>query len=517
MRDPMRHETSFQGRHFPRDGTVKGETQEQVNLGDLCLSVGNLSDALTYYQEALGKVADDVCARRDIILKVVDCLRRQSKHDDALSFLEDVMVGITGTGRRDLLAEKATLLCLLGRYGEAAAVCKSVMAEEHTGERRSEARIYLVLGHVLLRVCKWKEAVRCFEQAAAFASMCEDLTCLGNSLNNLGIAYKNLCRFDSSMRYLEKAVAAARREKNDASLAVRLLNLANTAYKTGDIRKARRAIAEAVRISEALNLGRLRVLGIITRARIEMLDCGYAGAREMLDEAIEKAESLEDPRASAVAHEVLGELLTLTGDFARAEDALKKCAEEAPSECRDVEAEVKSRMADLCLARGHNDEAVAWAEAAVKVADDIGDKFEVARCRRTLGLAARDRAGRDAGLREAERIFRSIGSIAEASITAYHVAGTRASGSGLSGRDAASRLERALAGFESCGLANRTARVHCDLALAYLDSGRYENALKQLERAEDLAADGHLEEDILGIPIVGRRPVVTGRRGRIPV
>ena len=46
MRDPMRSETSIQGRQFPRDGTEHGNTEEQVDLGDLCLSVGNLSDAL---------------------------------------------------------------------------------------------------------------------------------------------------------------------------------------------------------------------------------------------------------------------------------------------------------------------------------------------------------------------------------------------------------------------------------------------------------------------------------------
>jgi len=486
MRDPMRSETSIQGRQFPRDGTERGNTEEQVDLGDLCLSVGNLSDALAYYKEALGKVSNGKAeAQRDIILKVVDCLRRQSKHEDALCFLTDVMTGFAGTERRDLLAERATLLCLLGRYGEAAEVCASVRAEEHTGARKGDARIYLVLGHVLLRVCKWKEAVRCFEQAATFARMCDDLTCLGNALNNLGIGYKNLCRFDISLSYLEKAVGVARRERNDASLAVRLLNLANTAYKTGSASKARRVITEAIGIAESLNLGRLRVLGFITRARIEMLDLEFAVARDLLDEAIEKAESLEDPRASAVAYETLGELLTRTGDFSGAQSVLDRCADGAPSECRDVEAEVKSRIADLQLARGDAESARHTAEAAMSTAERIGDRFEVARCRRTIALTHRDPALRVAGLKQAESLFRKIGSIAEASITAHHIARSCTGGSG--GGQAAGHLERALAGFESCGLTARVKRVLCDLAHACLEAGSHEQALRYVERTEGLS------------------------------
>ena len=490
MRDPRLPETSIQGRQFPRDGTGNKDTEEQIDLGDLCLSVGNLSDALAYYKEALEKVAgDNASARRDIILKVVDCLRRQSKHEDALCFLSDVMEGFKATERRDLLAEKATLLCLLGRYGEAAEVCASVRAEEHTGARRGDARVYLVLGHVLLRVCKWKEAVRCFEQAATFARMCDDLTCLGNSLNNLGIAFKNLCRFDISSRYLQKAVAAARRETNDASLAVRLLNLANTAYKTGMVREAGEAISEAISIAESLNLSRLRVLAVITRARIEMLSGGFARARELLDEAIEKAGSLEDPRATAVAFETLGELLTLTGDLAEAGDVLRKCSDEAPRQCRDVEAEVKSRMADLELARGRNEAAGRIAREAMRIARDIGDRFEVARCQRTIALAEADSSRRVAGLRRAECVFRRIGSTAEAGMTAHCLARV-CSACGRDQEESIKHLERALADFTCCGLTGRMSSALCDLAEAYLGAGRHEQALAQVERAGRMAGSG---------------------------
>jgi transcriptional regulator with AAA-type ATPase domain/tetratricopeptide (TPR) repeat protein len=494
MRDPIRPETSFQGRQFPRDGTGCTNGEEQVDLGDLCLSVGNLSDALAYYRTALERVpGDDAGAKRDVILRVVDCLRRQSKHEDALGFLADVIAGFRGVERRDLLAEKATLLCLLGRYGEAAEVCQVVRAGERGGSRGGDARIYLVLGHVLLRVCKWKQAVRCFEEAATFARMSRDLTCLGNALNNLGIAYKNLCRFEVSLKYLGKAVAVARRENNDASLAVRLLNLANAAYKAGRLEKAAEAVREAMAITDSLNLGRLRVLCLITSARIEMLDGGIVRARRLVEEAVERARSLEDPRACAIAYETLGEAMTLAGDYPGAAEVLGRCLKEAPPECKDVGAEAGSRLADLCLARGDSRGARRRACAAMKVAAAIGDRFEVARCRRTLSLALDDRARRIAGLKNAERLFRRIGALAEASVTAHRL-GALAAASGRSGfKETLGHLERALEGFEKCGLRARATRVLCDLAQAYTEAGRYEAALGRVERAGRLAQGGSEE------------------------
>ena len=94
------------------------------------------------------------------------------------------------------------------------------------GEREKDAGIYLVLGHVLARLCKWSQAIVCLEQAATFGRMCGDTRTLGNALNNLGIVYKNLCRFRESARCLKRAVSTARQARDEASLAVRLLNLA---------------------------------------------------------------------------------------------------------------------------------------------------------------------------------------------------------------------------------------------------------------------------------------------------
>ena len=89
------------------------------------------------------------------------------------------------------------MLCLLGHYGDAARVCEEAQAADVGEDRATDAGIYLVLGHVLARLCKWRKAAGCLEQAVSFSRMCGDLQTLGNALNNLGIVHKNLCRFDA--------------------------------------------------------------------------------------------------------------------------------------------------------------------------------------------------------------------------------------------------------------------------------------------------------------------------------
>ncbi len=164
MHEPNRSEACSRGRRRPREGIEDILDQKEARLGDLCMAVGSLGDALAYYRTALARTAeDDAGARLEVILKVSACLRRQGKTAEALTFVEDVGVSFTGRHRRDLLAEKATLLCLLGRYGEAARVCEDAQRNESGVERENDAGIYLVLGHVLARLCKWRQAIVCLE------------------------------------------------------------------------------------------------------------------------------------------------------------------------------------------------------------------------------------------------------------------------------------------------------------------------------------------------------------------
>jgi DNA-binding NtrC family response regulator/tetratricopeptide (TPR) repeat protein len=482
MHEPRQPDICFQGRTRPRDGDVSVDRQNGVRLGDLCLAVGNLKDALAYYQAALTETpSEDQDTRLEIALKASACLRRQGKSGDALAFVEGFIPTFQAGRRRDLLAEKAMLLCLVGRYGEAAGVCEEVQREEPMSERGKDAGIYLVLGHVLSRLCRWKQAIVCLEQAATFARMCGDLEALGNALNNLGIVYKNLCRLGDAARCLRRAVKVARQTQDDASLAVRLLNLATTLSKQGRTDAAGRAVDESIRVSSLLGLRRTTCLASIAGARIEKVRGNLKGAESILRQVREEAENIDEPRVELLAEETLGEVLCEMGEPCEARQVLEECLGTLPPEAKDIEAEVKSRLAEVYRALGMASRAKQCAGEALKIAKATGDLYEAGRCLRLLGTLAGDvRDGRK-HLARARRIFQAMGARLERGLTLCALAELE----GTPRLSAARSFEEAAAVFESCGAADLRARAFGSLALVRLEMGHHQEALAALIEAEN--------------------------------
>jgi DNA-binding NtrC family response regulator/tetratricopeptide (TPR) repeat protein len=463
----------------------EGEDSEVIRLaklGDLCLAVGSVTDALDYFRQALSRTpAGDEAYRLGLILKITGCLRRMGRSDEALDIVESTLGSFTGRSRRDLLAEKANLLCLTGKYGEAVEVCEAVRQADPGIEREKDAGVYLVLGHVLARLCRWKQAIVCLEQAATFGRMCGDLKTVGNALNNLGIVYKNLCRFGDSARYLRKAVRAARGMSDQASLAVRLLNLSTTMYKQGEISRARRSVDECIKISALLNLTRTNLLASICQARLDAITGKPDRAMATLKAAVHRAESLDDRRTALVGRESIGEIMVMTGHADEARSMLEGCLAKVP-DARDVEAEVKSRLAETYMELGRLGPAEQTAREAAAIAEDIGDLFEAGRALRVAGLATK---GGGASLARAEQIFRKIGSRLELAITLYHMSQASPGDASESTR----RLREALAIFRACRALEWRVRAQCALAREYARISQYEQASACLDEAKRMARD----------------------------
>jgi transcriptional regulator with AAA-type ATPase domain/tetratricopeptide (TPR) repeat protein len=494
MHDPKRIEAAFQGGTRPREGNGKTLKHEEIRLGDLCLSVGNVTDALAYYKAALGKLGlDDASERLEVVLKASRCLRRQNKAEEALAFVEAVVDSFSCRNRRDLLAEKATLLCLLGRYGEASGVCDEVLAEDGNVEREKDAGIYLVLGHVLARLCKWDMAIENLEQAVTFSRMCGDLKTLGNALNNLGIVYKNLCKLDESVRFLKRAVRVAKRSRDEASLSVRLLNLANTLYKLGRIDQADKAVTECIKITTVLNIGRTGILASVCKARITKARGDIAAARGILDDLMIGLDKVDDPRACLIARETLAEVLAENGDLAEALDVLKGCLRDLTPHAKDVEAEIRSRLAEVYTALGRRARALEEACGAATIAEEIGDLYEAGRALRAKALASGPDGGWEGPLSRAEHIFTRIRAGLELGCTHY----SKACLMGRAGGTAAGHLKKAITVFKGCGARRWQLKALCDLALVYAGNCRHEQAVTCLDEARAISVEDAVEAKMI--------------------
>jgi ATP/maltotriose-dependent transcriptional regulator MalT len=140
-------------------------------------------------------------------------------------------------------------------------------------------------------------------------------------------------------------------------------------------------------------------------------------AERLIREAIREAENGEDPRTLLVGFETLGEVLLEKGDATAAGKVLTDCIEALSPHTKDVEAEVRSRLAEVFLVTGKRTQAVEMAAEAVRLAEEIGDLYEAGRAHRCLGVAhAASSEGKD-HMARARDIFRRIGASLELGIT----------------------------------------------------------------------------------------------------
>ncbi len=471
------------GGENPREGKGRPTKEEKLRIGDLCLSIGSLNDAISYYRTALEGEEISPEDRVNVALRIVECLKRKGNVKEALDFIESVVGDLSAEGS-SLLAEKARLYLLLGRYDDAHKMCQDALRIQAKSVRQ-DVRLFLVLGHILARMCRWNEAVTTFEHAACLSATCGDQVSLGKAFNNLGIIYKNLCKLDDSARFLEKAAEINRRLENKAGLAHCLLNTAITLYKKGDLLRAKAAIDECINLSSIVNLVRIRVLGLICKARIQGLRGDLRKALKTVCSVLDSFDWSNDPRAHLVAQEVYSEILIEKGEIKTAKAILEKVMDEIPCDAGDLRIEAMVRLAIVYQRLRNLSMAIELAEKARGLARDLGDRFEEARALRVIGMCVSDCYRSRELLIEAASIFESIGAKLELAIT-KHMLGLR----DLSQIDC---LRQALSLYRDCGARRFRVIGLCDLSRYYVREGYRERAINCLEEASTLCEDDEVD------------------------
>lgn len=465
-----------QGGENPREGSERFTNAERLRIGDLCLSVGSLNDAISYYRMALENEDSSPEEKIKVALRIAECLRRRGNVNQALEFIESIIADYDAGGS-SLLAEKARLYLLLGRYQDANKACQDALRMQAKSVRQ-DIGIYLLLGHILARMCRWSEAMTSFEHAACLSATCGDQISLAKAFNNLGIVYKNLCRFDDSARFLEKAAEIDRRLDNRAGLAHCLLNAAITLYKKGDLLRAEAAINECLNLCSLLNLKRIRVLGSICKARIKGLSGNVRKAIKTLCTTLDSFEQSDDPRAYFVGKEVYSELLIEKGDLKTARDSLEKLLDEMPSDAIDLRTESMVRLATVYQRLRIYQKAIEFAEKARRLAQDLGDLFEEARAIRVIALCLPDSRRSHEALVQAASNFEAIGARLELAITKHMLA--------LRDASRIDCLREAILVYRDCGARRYRVIGLCDLARRYIGEGCRERAISCLEEASAL-------------------------------
>ena len=119
-------------------------------------------------------------------------------------------------------------------------------------DRTGEGRALNNLGIAYRELGRYEKAIGYYEQALAIHREVKNRTGEGRALDNLGIAYEKLGRYEKAIGYSEQALAIRREVKDRTGEAYSLYSLARAERSQGNLLAARTHIEESLKLAESL-------------------------------------------------------------------------------------------------------------------------------------------------------------------------------------------------------------------------------------------------------------------------
>ena len=480
--------------------------QKAQELGDLYFAADNYAVALEYYRRALdAEAARGDGAERDTLFglgrQIVDCLRYRGNYDEAVDALHDLHRRLRPHVTREqigrLSASLGQILWERGRYRaaqRAASLAYRLLRE--TTLNLDLGRAEVTLGLISLRIGSWNAAREYFESAIATYRRAEYPAGMAAAYNNLALVHKNQCRFNEAARFLEQAIRIGERHGLYQDSATYYHNLGIVHEKMGDWDLADEHYRRALQIYTETGFapGRARSLNCLGMLRRKRRD--FSAAETYIREAHTLAVERGCRREVVLTREALGDLFADLGrlEEARAEydTALALADQIAPD--TDLQVELWRRIGDAQLRMGEVEPALRSGERALAIARRIGDRIEEACSLRLLGLAFAEAGEWEPAherLEEGSRILSGIGKryeLAKLNLAAgvvWRKRGRKGKARGALDESVA-YLRRAVAGFESLGLASLTARALLELSRSELLRALVDEAVIHLDHAASI-------------------------------
>lgn len=284
---------------------------------------------------------------------------------------------------------EAKLVGCEGHYASAIDMATTLFREcRESGEKEWLARSHLLLSGLLLRAGEYSGA-QVHSEAAIY--LCtwevEDKVLEGDACNNLGLAHKNIGRWDEAERCLRRALKAFGGSRDPVPILRTTLNLAILLRKMGRLDEAADMCEEGLELAREEHLPLLRCSYALELANIDVIRRDLAGARGHLQIARSLAEENAYLREGILVLEIEGDLRCVMGDsraahglFVEGLDLAKKSGIGG-----DVECELLRRAAQAASRVGMISEARGYLERAMSLAEKIKDEYEVGVCLRVLG------------------------------------------------------------------------------------------------------------------------------------
>jgi DNA-binding NtrC family response regulator/tetratricopeptide (TPR) repeat protein len=494
---PEKRETNPSGRKGSNNPHDKvGVSFEE--LGEFCLASGEFSTAIEYFTKVLtgSDVPEHECERRASVLrKLAMCYMQIGECDHALEILHNAF-GLIADGQDPvelarIIIYRAWAHFKRGEYDLAQADCEAVLEILIDEDKEKElVRTYNCLGAVFLRKGGNEKALDFYRSSLSMSRLIEDRDMVGTSLNNMGLACKNLGRWEESQKYLEEALRIAEELGQHMQKGVRLNNLGIIYSKRGLWRRAYKCWSEALSILSRMGNRRETFSACRNLGHYYMTYRNFDRAEEYYVRAMKESVDRGDARCCALSLEFMGDVHMARGRLDLAYDrymeALNVAEEIAPR--GDVVVEVKRRLADLEVERGNFEAGLEHAAFAVEVGAEIEDVFEEACSLRSKAaaqfmLGEWERARTE--FKRATDVLVSIGERKELALTLLK-AGTLYSTQPSSLELSVEYLDRALAIFEDLSMIYEASLCVLESAWIAAGQGEVEKCRRALARVDEI-------------------------------
>jgi len=467
-------------------------------LGEFCLASGEFSTAIEYFTKVLtgNDVPEEECEHRACVLrKLAVCYMQIGECDHALEILHNAF-GLIADGQDPvelsrIIIYRAWAHFKRGEYDLAQADCEAVLELLIDEDKETElVRTYNCLGAVFLRRGGNEKALDFYRSSLSMSRLIGDRDMVGASLNNMGLACKNLGRWEESRKYLEEALRIAEELGQHMQKGTRLNNLGIIYSKQGLWRRAYKCWSEALGILSRMGNRRETFSACRNLGHYYMTYRNYDRAEEYYVRAMKESADCGAARYCALSLEFMGDVHMARGRLDLAYDrymeSLNVAEEIAPR--GDVVVEVKRRLADLEVERGNFETGLEHASLAVEIAGEIEDVFEEA-CSLRSNAAALFMLGEwERARREFERAIdalESMGEKKELGLTLLR-AGTLYSTQQSSLEMAVEYLERALVIFEDLSMIYEASLCVLEIAWIAAGQGEVERCRTALARVDEI-------------------------------
>ncbi|HET7540045.1 MAG TPA: protein kinase, partial [Polyangiaceae bacterium] len=271
----------------------------------LQMGLGDASGAATLLQRASERADATEAERRASALYLARTQISLNDHQRALSLLEPLL-GEPSPLSIEALSYKALALSMLGKHEAALELLQAALSQAtESGVARVEAIVLTSQGYVAQRCERYEEAGQIYRRAINAAERASDAATLATIQLNLAAVLKIRGDIAGAIEHYEAAVDMGRRAGRRSTALQALLNLANADLFLGRLARARGAI-EAIQEQPAELSAMMRAQLHGLSAELELREGNLDAAVEKFDacsrafEALSRAEDAAEARLEGV-------------------------------------------------------------------------------------------------------------------------------------------------------------------------------------------------------------------------